>query len=368
MSNVGSTNPYINVGGTQSTGDVNQTPPQGGLQGPRTDTSPPPVGSTSPGGGAPVLAPPDEKLVQQQQLNLLINKLGAGDGDVSIIMEKLQKVQKDVGDRQVDTQKTGIDIAKTKIDKNTSAQIQKIEEGFQKMLDEKAAETAKKVFMVVGAIFGLLGAIFGAIATGGVGLPAAIAIGVAAVGVITTVLQVSGGMDAIFDAMNLSPEARLGIQIGIAALLLIGSVASIGTSIAGVGAVAAKVAQTTSQVVKLGSQAVMTTQQAVGAMAGTTFGLVAKGIGIAGQAGSGLMKIGEGISAGVRTGAQYEVALIDDSRKSLERDNKRIKQQQEELMEAIRDLMKQLDEGVSITTQVIQGQHDLNSRLIRTNI
>jgi hypothetical protein len=329
--------PPTTVGSTQSLGDIELKEIQGKdkTQGPGVGTEPPPV-SQGPGGtsGAPSNPEPlvDPKTASERLKDLMVSFSSKG-GDLDALMQRLEEAQHELGEQQVKTQTEEIKNNKLKIDANVKDMIAKIQDSVTKMEEQKTADTVKKVFSVVAAVIGLVAAVAGVIATGGVGLAAALPIAVAAIGCIVTVLNVTGGMDAMFDAMHASPEVRMGVQIGIAALLLLG----------GVGCIVQSALSAATQVVNV----------------------TAKLVSIGANISMGVTKVGEGISQAVQTQLTLEVAQTEDDKKKIEISNTRIRQQQEELMKAIRDLMKQIEDGVVTTTQIMQSQSQSTQRQIR---
>jgi hypothetical protein len=332
------------------------------------------VGENDPqSGGRPRLDPPrTDPRDMPNLLTQLLKKLDTSEGgDISSIMENLQRAQQELGEMQEKTQTEEIKSNKNRIDQNTKDQIAKIKEAGEKLKADQGWDTAKKVFAVAGAILGVIAAIGMAVASGGVGLPGAIAITTACVGAIVTVLQVSGAQDAILNAIQppLSESAKMWVQIAIAGVLLVGAAASIITSFTSVANAAASVAQTAGKVesvVRGGLNIVGYVAKEAPSMVVSGFKL---GLMIAGRVAQGLMaasKVGEGIGAGVQTGLRYEVAVIGDQRKELERANLRIKQQQQELIEAMKDLMKMLEDGVKTTAEVVKGQSELNTKMMHT--
>lgn len=366
---IGSTG-FVNVGNTQTLDEINRPQGTGGPQKPLLGTEPPPVGENDPeSGGRPRLDPPrTDPKDMPNLLTQLLKKLDTSEGgDISSIMENLQRAQQELGELQEKNQTEEIKGNKNRIDQNTKDQIAKIKEAAEKLKADQGWETAKKVFAVAGAILGVIAAIGMAVASGGVGLPGAIAITTACVGAIVTVLQVSGAQDAIFDALKLDNNARMWVQIAIAGVLLVGAAASIITSFTSVANAAANVAQTAGKVetvVRGGLNIVGYVAKEAPSMVVSGFKL---GLMIAGRVSQGLMaasKVGEGIGAGVQTGLRYEVAQIGDQRKELERANLRIKQQQQELIEAMKDLMKMLEDGVKTTAEVVKGQSEINTKMM----
>lgn len=364
---------FVPIGNTQTLDEVDRTQGTGGPQKPQltVGTEPPPVNQDPNSPGRPPLDPP--KLDPKELPNLLTQLVGklwtSEGGDVSSIMENLQKAQQELGELQEKGQTEEIKSNKSRIDQNTKDQIAKIKEAGEKLKADAGWETAKKVFAIAGAVLGVLAAIGMAVASGGVGIPGAIAIATACVGAVVTVLQVSGAQDAIFDALKLDQSARMWVQIAIAGVLLAGAVASIVTSFTSVATAAANVAQTAGKVgetvVRGGLTIVGFTQQTGTSLVASSFRL---GLMIASRITQGVTagaKVAEGVGTGVQANLRYEVAQIGDQRKDLERANLRIKQQQQELVEALKDIMKLLEDGVKTTAQVVKGQSEVNTKMIR---
>jgi hypothetical protein len=363
---IGSTG-HINIGGTQAP-EVDQTRGPGGPKGtqgpPTVGTEPPPVNQQPRGSGAPPLSPPKvDPNDADNHLRELMAKLQAGDGDMSVIMEQLERIQMEAGQQQEKTAVNEIKSNKKQIEINGKEQIAKLKESAEKLKADAGWDTAKKVFAVAGAILGILAAVGTVIATGGTGIAAALPIAVACFGALTTVLQVSGLQDKMFDALGMDQKARMWTQIAIAGVLLAGAISCIVVSAVGIGNAAAKVAETatkTGGLVVLNASSVAKETAAIGTSTAKALLLV---VGRFAQAGMALTKIAEGGSAAVQTGLRYEVAVIEHDRKALARSNLQIQQQQDELMKKLKDLLKKMEDDVSATVQAMGSHHEVTSRI-----
>lgn len=329
----------INLGNTQQLDEVGPKDIQG--KGKPQDTpgvglEPAPV-SPDPGGSSGVPTNPTPRLdpkTMAENIQDLLAKLKSGENtDIGGLMEQLERVQSELGQQQVKNQTDQIKTNKLKLDSNLQATLGKIQENVQKMEDQKTADTVRKVFAIAGAVLGFIAAIAAVVATGGVAAPAIVGLVVAGLSLTVTVLNESGLSDMFFDAVGASPEVRLGVQLAVAGVLLIGCIVNIGMSIK---------------------------------MAADVVNMTAKAVSIGVNIAQGALKVGEGIDQAVKTQLTLEIAQNEDDKKKIEISNTRIRQMQEDIMKAIRDLMKQLEDGVTTTTQIMSSQSQSTQRQMRS--
>jgi hypothetical protein len=261
-----------------------------------------------------------------QRYQAIVDKLtGGSEGvDMSILMQRVQELQQELGREQQTTQTNELKNNQKLMENNAQAQLKKIDAQSEELVKQGTWDTVKKVFSVAAAVLGVIAAIGASIASGGVGVPLI----VASIGCLVTVAQTFGLTDKVFDLMGASQGVRTGVMLGITiALALVGGVSAftgIGNTFAQGASLSAKIM---GSLVKMG---------------GTIVQGVAKGVEGAGAIGSAVV--------------QGDLNKIEDDRKSLQRNQLRMKQSQEDLMEDLKKLMQAMEEGVKITTQVVQSQ------------
>jgi hypothetical protein len=324
--------------GTQTLDDLGGGPTRTDGRGPLgTDTTPPPVApGGGPGSGAPPLDPPrlrgDAMGERYQQI---LDKLSGGEVDVSVLMQKIQELQSKIGDLQQKRQTSEISINKDSLLAKNQEALKKIDAEFEKMKADQTWDTCKKVFSVAAAIIGCVAAIGLALATGGASLLVAGAIVCAVAGATVSVAQTTGlGEKFLTEVCKMKPDdaqkLMTGLVIGfaVAGILFTG-----GASLMGAAGRAAPMIMTT-----------------MPKLIGNMLAKVAGGVALASGVGAGVSSIGKAVAGG-------ELTDIRTDRKGLEADYKRLQQQQEDMVNELRELLKKLDDGVKITAQVVQSTH-----------
>ena len=299
-------------------------------------------GTTKSSGPGTDTKPGDEQLHQQdgrpqndpprldpkttdQRYQAIVDKLGGDTVDMSVLMQRVQELQLELGKEQESTQFNEIKSNQKTLEANSKAQLKKIDDQAAELVKQGTWDTVKKVFSVAAAILGVVAAIGASIASGGVGVPLV----VAAIGAAITVAQTFGLTDKIFDAVGAGQGLRTGIMIGITvALALVGGV----SAFTGLGNTFAQGASLSSKI--MGSLV---------RMGGTIAQGVAKGVEGAGAIGSAVI--------------QGDLNKIEDERKSLQRNQLRMKELQEELIEELKKLMQAMEGVVKVTPQTVQYQH-----------
>jgi hypothetical protein len=274
----------------------------------------------------------------------IMRQLGAGKVvDMSQIMVQIEELQLALEQDQQSAQRAGLDGAQKAIDANSKEQGKKLEEAQKKMEAEKTWNTFKDIFTYAGLAIGVAAAV----ATGG-----ALAIGMAALGVVVTTMQQTGAMDKIFDAAGASQGVRLGVTIGLSVLMIAGSATNVAMMAKGVGtSVITPLLPKVLTALKLASAADKLTAVSMGIKVGTQVaGGVAKGIEAVGQAGSSV--------------AGLERDLATKQAKDLEIGSVKLRQQMREMIEAIKESIDRGNEGVEVTAQVIQSNNATMSKII----
>ncbi len=186
---------------------------------PGTDTTPGDV-QTQQRDGRPQNDPPRlDPRNMDQRYQAIVEKLTSGSEnvDMSILMQRVQELQLELGKEQEKTQTGEIKSNQKMIEDGAKALLAKIDANAKELIAQGTWDTVKKVFSVAAAILGVVAAIGASIASGGVGAPLIIA----AIGAAITVAQTFGLTDKIFDAMGASQSTRMWVMIGITAALAI---------------------------------------------------------------------------------------------------------------------------------------------------
>jgi hypothetical protein len=341
---VGSQNPLRQVGQTEG---VQQTTGTAQTQGTRgVGTEPPQAMSQQRPQSIPQNDPP--RITPQQMMerfDSIIQQLGAGqDADLSQITKQIEELQYALDQAQLKTQTTALEGNKKAIDANTEAQLKKISEAKEKMEAQKTWDTFKNIFMWAAMAISVVAAV----ATGG-----ALAIACAAIGAAMTIMQQSGLQDKMFDAMNLSQEARMGITIGISVLLLAGSIGNVAMLAKGVGtSLTTSLAPKLLEALKFANVA-----DALRGMAST--------VQVASTVAGGVLKINEGATQIGSSIAGFQKEEANKQVKDMSTMFARLKQQQAALIDQIKEILEQLDEGVQTTAQIVHNNADSAMRRMR---
>jgi len=355
LTNVGGSQPLDNVQPTTGTNKPSSTP--------GVDTSPPPVDQQGGDSQIPRNDPPrlDPKEMTDRFREISGILRDGHDVDISVLMDKLQELQSKLGDEQVRGQTNEVKANKATIQANVDKQLEKLGEQMKKLEEQGTWDIVKKVFSVAAAVLGVVAAIGMAIVSGGAALPAAIGIAAALIGATVSILSTFNLTDKVFDMLGVTKDSqvRSNILLGINIACIVLSI----TSAVGGAISAARQAATQalpSVAIKLTWKTLETTTKGATMTVGTvkTVGEFMK---MGGQIGLVATKVGEGINQIGRTVVQGELDQIDTDRKNLQVVAR--KMQQEELYDSIKKLMQELEDGVQITTQVVQSQSTTIDRM-----
>ena len=355
--NVGGSQPLDNVQPTTGTNKPSSTP--------GVDTSPPPVDQQGGGSQIPQNDPPrlDPKEMTDRFREISGILRDGHDVDISVLMDKLQELQSKLGDEQVRGQTNEVKANKKSIEANTDNQIQKLSDQVKKLEEQGTWDTVKKVFSVAAAVFGVLAAVGMAIVTGGAALPAAIGIAAAVIGATVSILSTFNLTDKVFDFFGVTQDkqVRANILLGINIAVV---VMSIGSVVGGAVSAARQAATQAlpSVAIKLTWKTLETTTKGATMTVGTVK-TVGEFLKIGGTIGLAATKVGEGINQIGSSVVQGEVDQLETDRKNLQLVARKTQQQQEELYEGIKKLMQELEDGVQITTQVVQSQSQTIDRM-----
>jgi len=262
--------------------------------------------------------------------------------DYARLMLMLQEVQHKLDQGQLASKVDELESNKVAIQKTVEQDLKTIDEAAKKL------ETSKKwgIFGKIVRAFAVALAVIAAVATAG-----ALTIAVAAVGAAVTVLDETGAMKKMFDAMGVSADAQKWIMVGISAALLVAGLGAAGMALKAATSAASATAA---------------------AGAATVASVVMRQIAAAAQIAGGVAKVGEG-AAQVGTGvSQYQIAEIASDRKKIEIANLTLKKQQDDMMQALQELLQKIGDGVQAAAQIVKDQADLaasiaqNTRALRT--
>jgi hypothetical protein len=318
------------------------------LQGLTGIGSTPPL-TSRPSGGPSIPQNDPPRLTSDQMVDRfdnILKQIGGGkDIDIGEITRQIEVLQYAIQKEQQKTQTTGIDGQQKAIDKNVNDTVKKLEEAQKKMEAEKTWKTFKDIFTYAAMAVSLAGAV----ATGG-----ALAIAVAAAGAAMTTLQQTGAYDKMMEGA--SPELKLGISIGVTVLLLAGSITNAAMIAKGVGA---KVTDA------LLPQVLAKLNFANAAQALSNTSDVVR---VASTVSDGVLKVGDGATKIGGTVVHFEMDKANDEAKRLQILNAKQQQQMEALVDALKEILKKLDEGVQTAATTIKGNAMTTDRLIRPSV
>lgn len=205
-------------------------------------------------------------------------------GDWSDIMMKVAEIKMKLSDIMGQASAEDVKFTKDKMKSVNEDNAKKIQESLKKLSKSSTSGLLGKIFGWIGAIAGLIGALVVTVASGGSAAPL---LAVAVLGVVMMALEESGAMEKIMEAIVENPalamvvlgpiaggiifglvksgtideeQMKMGIQIALAAIMLVTSIAAAvgsgGANFASVGAkIANIVAQVASNVASAGSGA-----------------------------------------------------------------------------------------------------------------
>jgi hypothetical protein len=330
-------------GGTQQisqTQDVQQTTGTDKSQGVSTTPS---LVSQQQTSSIPQNDPP--KISQQEMIERfdgIMKQLSTGkDLDVASIMRAIEELQFAIDSQQVETQKVGLKGVAKQIQDNVETQVKKLTEAKEKMEAEKTWNTVKEIFTWAAVVIGVVASV----ATGG-----ALSICLAGLGAALTIAQKTGAMDKAFDALGIKDQGwRTAINIGLSLLLIAGNFANIAMIAKGTG----------DAVTGLLSKVIASLKDPETAK---WIGACIKQIAALGDSGA---KAGEGFAQIGGSVARKEGDDLNIQVKESQTQNLRLKQQQQDMIEMLKDLLKLLDDGVQGTLQVQQTQSQTTQKLIQ---
>ncbi len=344
-----------NAGGPQQVDPTTGTGgPQGGPGGPRMSNAPAPVEQNMRLWAAPPCPPPelDLKTLNERYTNIRVSLETGEVQDMSTIMQQIEELQHALDQQQLSTQKTEIESGKSKIDSNLNEQLKKISEASEKMKAQQTWGIFTKIFTVAAAALALVGSIATAVASGGITLPAVLAVGAASIGAIVAVLQTTGLDKTIFDALKVSDSARMWIMLGISAAIFVMNLPSIVQGVKTAVQLASGVVNSLSK----GVQGALTTAS------------TSQKLAMAASLGGGLSTMGQGTTKIGESVATFEGAGIEHDRKRLETRNMQLRQMMDDLMDDLKELMEKMEEGVRGTAEVVQQQASSMQYLTRTGV
>lgn len=284
-------------------------------------------------------------------------------GDPQQVASNLEKLvsylQLDNEERQTQMAKDRIEMQQDKLDAQHDERMDQIAESIQKMKDAETASKWSRAFSWIGAIVAVVAAVALTVVTGGVGTAAAFAIAGAVLSVTSLVLNETGAMDSITDALassmketfNMSKSdsklaASLICNLTILLLSLGCGIGSMVSSVSSVASTAANVASTAAKVSRI-SEATAKTVQTVMTAATT-------GVGAASLATSGI---------GTFYQKRSEESKADTT--EMEKFIKQLQQRLDECEEELQQLLSQLQSGISTIGQMVGSATDTSDEIAR---
>ena len=274
------------------------------------------VGAT----GAPALDNPDDAKAKEANLEKLIAYL-----------------QLDNEERQAEMAKERIEIQKDSLETEHKERRDKIDQSLKKMDDAKRASTASRIFGWLGAALAVVAAIVVTVVSGGTA--AAFAIAGAAIAVGALVLNETGAMDKMTEALAKAMEkAGMGKQaaqiVASLALNLIIVAASLGCSIGGIASGAAAVASTVAKTVSSGMQ------------------IANSAVGVGGL-----------VAGGVATGMNYSSQIAQSDVTELEKFIEQLRQRLEESEEELNTILEQIQNSIGQIAQLLASETDTQNEI-----
>ena len=277
---------------------------------------------------------------------------------VALNLEKLVSyLQLDNEERQTEMAKNRINLQKDTLDAEHKDRMGQIDKSIKKMKDAESASTWSRAFSWIGAIVAVAAAVLLTVVTGGAA--AGFAIAGAALAVTSLVLNETGAMDKMVNALaehmkdaygmsksNAKLAASLICNLTICALSLGCGIASMVSGAASIASTAANVAGT-AQKAALISESTAKTMQTVVTIANT------------------------GVTAGslMATGfSTYYNKRADDSKadtKEMEKFIAQLQQRLEECEEELQMLLEQIESGLSMTGQMLSSATDTSDEISR---
>jgi hypothetical protein len=303
-------------------------------------TGAPPVGQMAFERFVPPLPQPE---VDPASVDTLQAMLDSDQLDLSSLMIVVQELQQKVDRERTKSMVDELEANKVATQKTVDQDLKKIDEAAKKLEKAKKWNIFTKIFRALVVAFTTLAAI----ATAG-----ALTIAVAAIGAAVTVLEETGAMKKMFDAMGVSEDAQQWIMVGISAFL----------AVAGLGAAG------------MALKAASGAANAAGAAgaAATIWNVVVRQAAAAAQVVGGIAQVGEGATQVGAAVNQYQIAEIEYDRKKIEIENLKLKKQQDDLTIAFQELMQKIEDGVRAVLQIVKDQAELtasiakNTRALRT--
>ena len=284
-------------------------------------------------------APLPQPKVEPTSVDRLTAKLASNEPvDFAQLMLMFEEEQQKVDKEQQKSKVVELESNKNAIKNTVNRDLKKLDEAVEKLEKQKKWGIFGKIFKAIAIALSVVAAV----ATGGILAPA-IAIVAAAV----TILEETGAMKKMFDAMGLSENAQKWIMVGISAALLVAGLGAAGMAL----------------------KAASAAQAAAGAGAAVVVSVVMRQISAAAQVVGGVVKVGEGATQVGSAVNQYQIAKIEDDRKEIEAVNLQLKKQQDDLAQALQALIQKMEESVNAVVQIVSGQAqsiEQNMRALKT--
>ena len=282
-------------------------------------------------------------------------------GDAQQVAANLEKLvsylQLDNQDRQTEMAKDRLEMQKGNLDAEHKDRMEQIDKSIKKMKDAEKASIWSRAFSWIGAIVAVVAAAVLTVVTGG--LAAGFAIAGAAIAVSSLLLNETGAMDKIVNALADHMKSAHGMSRSdakLAASLICNltlCVASLGCGIGSMVSGAASAAATAAEVAATAQKAALISEQTAKTVH-TAMTVASTGVGAASLA-----------TGGVST---YFTKRSEDAKadtKELEKFITQLQQRLNETEEELQQLLQQIEAGVSTIAQMIGSATDTSDEISR---
>lgn len=287
-------------------------------------------------------------------------------GDVAQLEANLTKLlaylQLDNEERQTEMARDRIELQKAGLDNEHEARMEQIDESIQKMKEAEKASLVSRIFGWIGAVLAVAAAAVLTVVTGG--LAAGFAIAGAALAVTSLVLNETGAMEKITNALADHLKEAYGMSSNdakLAASLIINisiMVAQLGCSVGGMVAGFAAATSAAAEAAATGAEAAAQASK-TGLLAADTARTVQNVLSTV-NTGVGA---GSLASNGVSTYMSYRSQSAQADTTELEKFMTMLKQRLEESQEELQQILQQIQSGVGMIAEMISSATDTSAEI-----
>ena len=302
---------------------------------------------TSGATGAPVLDNPDDTLAKEADLTKLISYL-----------------QLDNQERQTEMAKERIDLQKSGLDTEHDDRMKQIDDTIKKMKDAEKAAIVSRIFGWIGAILSVVAAAVLTVVTGG--LAAGFAVAGAALAVGSLIMNETGAMDKLVNALSEHLQEEYGMSKNdamLAASLIINlsiMAAQLGCSVGGMVAGFSGAASATANAAGAGAEIAAETAKTAGT-ATQTAKTVQSVLTIANTA----VSAGSLASNGVSTYMTHRSEDAKADTTELEKFMTMLRQRLEESQEELQQILQQIEAGIGKIAGLISSATDTSDEIAK---